>query len=97
VVELIDDSALRARIYIPEFAMHDIRVGVPVRLRVQSRLLPVTGILRSISADWAPFDPSFGQREHRECSNLASSRWGERRVISMNNLLFAFIFLILRG
>jgi putative peptide zinc metalloprotease protein len=63
VVELIDDSALRARIYIPEFAMHDIRVGVPVRLRVQSRLLPVTGILRSISADWAPFDPSFGQRE----------------------------------
>jgi putative peptide zinc metalloprotease protein len=63
VVELIDDSALRARIYIPEFAMHDIRVGAPVRLRVESRLLPVNGILRSISADWAPFDPSFGQKE----------------------------------
>jgi putative peptide zinc metalloprotease protein len=63
VVELIDDSALRARIYIPEFAMHDIRVGAPVRLRVESRLLPVSGILRSISADWAPFDPSFGQKE----------------------------------
>ena len=63
VVEVIDDSALRARIYIPEFAMHDIRVGAPVRLRVDSRLLPVTGILQSISADWAPFDPSFGQKE----------------------------------
>jgi multidrug resistance efflux pump len=63
VVELIDDSALRARIYIPEFAMHDIRVGAPVRLRVESRLLPVNGILRSISADWAPFDSSFGQKE----------------------------------
>ena len=63
VVELIDDSSLRARIYIPEFAMHDIRVGAPVRLRVDSRLRPVTGILRSISADWAPFDPSFGQKE----------------------------------
>jgi putative peptide zinc metalloprotease protein len=63
VVELIDDSALRARIYIPEFAMHDIRVGAPVRLRVASRLLPVDGMLRSISADWAPFDPSFGQKE----------------------------------
>ncbi len=63
VVELIDDSALQARIYIPEFAMHDIRVGAPVRLRVESRLLPVNGILRSISADWAPFDPSFGQKE----------------------------------
>jgi putative peptide zinc metalloprotease protein len=63
VVELIDDSALRARIYIPEFAMHDIRVGAPVRLRVQSRLLPVTAILRSISPDWAPLDPSLGQKE----------------------------------
>jgi multidrug efflux pump subunit AcrA (membrane-fusion protein) len=63
VVELIDDSALRARIYIPEFAMHDIRVGAPVRLRVQSRVLPVTGILRSISADWTPLDPSFSQKE----------------------------------
>ncbi len=63
VVELVDDSALRARIYIPEFAMHDIHVGAPVRLRVESRLLPVTGTLQSISADWAPFDPSFGKKE----------------------------------
>jgi putative peptide zinc metalloprotease protein len=63
VVELIDDSALKARIYIPEFAMHDILVGAPVRLRVESQLLPVDGILGSISADWAPFDPSFGQKE----------------------------------
>ena len=63
VVEVIDDSALRARVYIPEFAMHDIRIGAPVRLRVESRLLPLNGILRSISADWAPFDPSFGQKE----------------------------------
>ena len=63
VIELIDDSALRARIYIPEFAMHDIRVGAPVRLRVESRLLPVRGILGSISADWAPLDPSFGQKD----------------------------------
>jgi putative peptide zinc metalloprotease protein len=63
VVEVIDDSALRARIYIPEFAMHDIHVGAPVRLRAQSRLQPVNGILRSISADWAPLDPSLGQKE----------------------------------
>jgi putative peptide zinc metalloprotease protein len=63
VVELIDDSALRARIYIPEFAMHDIRVGAPVRLRAQSRLLPLTAVLRSISVDWTPLDPSLGQKE----------------------------------
>jgi putative peptide zinc metalloprotease protein len=63
VVELIDDSTLRARIYIPEFAMHDIHVGAPVRLRVQSGILPVTGTLGAISADWAPLDPSFNQKE----------------------------------
>lgn len=63
VVELIDDSAFRARIYIPEFAMHDIHAGAPVKLRVESRVLPVNGIVSSISADWAPFDPSFGQKE----------------------------------
>jgi multidrug resistance efflux pump len=63
VIEVIDPSTLRARIYVPEFAMHDIRLGATVRLRVQSRLLPVTGILQSISADWAPLDPSLGQKE----------------------------------
>jgi len=63
VVELINDSALRARIYIPEFAMHDIRVGAPVRLRAQSRLLPVTGLIRSISVDWTTLDPSLDQKE----------------------------------
>jgi putative peptide zinc metalloprotease protein len=63
VVELVDDSALRARIYIPEFAMHDIHVGALVRLRAQSRLLPVTGILSSISADWTTLDPSISQKE----------------------------------
>jgi putative peptide zinc metalloprotease protein len=63
VVELVDDSASRARIFIPEFAMHDIRVGATVRLKVESRLLPITGILRSISADWTPLDSSFSQKE----------------------------------
>jgi putative peptide zinc metalloprotease protein len=63
VVEVIDESVLRARIYVPEFAMHDVRVGAPVRLRVQSRLTPVTAVLRSIAADWAPLDPSLSQKE----------------------------------
>jgi multidrug resistance efflux pump len=63
VVELIDESALRARIYIPEFAMHDVHVGAPVRLRVESRVLPVNGTVQSLSADWAPLDPSFSQKE----------------------------------
>jgi len=63
VVEITDDSALRARIYIPEYAMYDIRVGEPVRLRVASRLQPVSTVLHSVSADWAPLDPSLGEKE----------------------------------
>ncbi len=62
-IEVIDDSALRARIYIPEFAMHDVHVGAPVRLRVESRMLPVNAALQSISADWAPLDPSLNEKE----------------------------------
>ena len=63
VVALIDDTTLLARVYIPEFAMHDIRDGTPVRLRVPSRLLPVSGSLHLISADWVPLDPSLGEKE----------------------------------
>lgn len=63
LVEVIDDSQLQARIYIPEFTMHDICVGLPVRLRVQSRLLPVSGTIRLISADWVALDPSLSEKE----------------------------------
>jgi putative peptide zinc metalloprotease protein len=62
-LELVDDSESFVRIYVPEFAMHDIRVGMPVRLRVRSRLLPVSGTVRWISADSVPLDPSLGEKE----------------------------------
>lgn len=63
VMDLVDNSALMARVYLPEFSMHDVRVGSPVRLRVASRLLPISGTLRFISADWVPLDPALGQKE----------------------------------
>src|SRR5579863_8433 len=63
VIEVLDDSTLLARVFIPEFAMHDVRVGSPVRLKVQSRLLPISGILQSLSPDWMPLDPALGQKE----------------------------------
>jgi putative peptide zinc metalloprotease protein len=69
VVELIDDSALRARIYIPEFAMRDVRVGTPVRLQVRSRFLPISAILGPISADWVPLDKALGEKEQLEGIN----------------------------
>jgi len=63
VLELIDESSLLARIYVPEFSMHDIHAGSPVRLQVVSRLQPVSGVIQSISADWIPLDPSLGKKD----------------------------------
>ncbi|MGA2237246.1 MAG: efflux RND transporter periplasmic adaptor subunit [Terriglobales bacterium] len=63
LMDLVDDSTLRARVYIPEFAMHDVGVGSIVRLRAPSRLRPISGALRSISPDWVPLDPSLGRKE----------------------------------
>ncbi|HEV2499978.1 MAG TPA: HlyD family efflux transporter periplasmic adaptor subunit [Terriglobia bacterium] len=63
IAEVVDDSAIRARIYVPEYAMHDVRSGLPLRLKTQSRWLPVSGVIHSISADWVPLDPALGQKE----------------------------------
>ena len=63
ILEVIDDSALKVRVFIPEFAMHDVRVGAPVRMKVRSQLLPVSAVISSISADWTPLDPALSQKE----------------------------------
>lgn len=80
VVNLIDDSALLARIYIPEFAMHEIRVGTPVRLEIRSRLLPLSGTLNRISADWALLDSSLAAKEQLTGIDLPRFYMGEVRV-----------------
>jgi len=80
VVDLIDDSALVARIYIPEFAMHEIGVETPVRLQIRSRLLPLSGTLSRISADWAPLDSSLAEKEQLTGIDLPRFYMGEVRL-----------------
>jgi putative peptide zinc metalloprotease protein len=63
LLDLVDDSAFRARVYIPEFAMHDIRLGSLVRLRSPSQFRPFSGTLSAISPDWVSLDPSLGHKE----------------------------------
>jgi len=63
ILELIDESSLVARIYVPEFSMQDIHVGTALRLQVASRLIPLSSVIRSISADWSPLDPSLSKKE----------------------------------
>lgn len=63
LLELIDDSALRARVFVPEFAMHDVHPGSRVRLHIGSRILPVSCVISTISPDWVALDPSLGEKE----------------------------------
>ncbi len=63
IAEMVDDSHLLARVYIPEFVMHDMRLGISMRLRVNPRLLPLAATVQSLSADWVPLDPALGEKE----------------------------------
>ncbi len=63
IAELVDDSHLLARVYIPEFVMHNVRLGASMRLRVSPRFWPISAAVQSVSADWAPLDPALGEKE----------------------------------
>lgn len=63
LVELIDDSALRARVFVPEFAMHDVHPGSRLRMHIGSRIVPMSGAISAISPDWVALDPSLGEKE----------------------------------
>ncbi|MGO9086650.1 MAG: HlyD family efflux transporter periplasmic adaptor subunit [Terriglobales bacterium] len=86
VVEVIDNSALLARVYIPEFAMHDIHFETPVRLQVPSRLFPVSATLGLISADLVPLDPSLGEKEQLAGINPPRFYTAEARLDSAADL-----------
>ncbi len=49
VAEVADLSTMRARIYIPEFSMRDVRLGAPVRLHAESQFQPWSGTLASLA------------------------------------------------
>ena len=82
MLELVDDSRMQARMYLPEFAMHNVHLGAPVRFRVQSRVLPVSGVIRLISFDWVPLDPSLAEKEQLAGINpprfFAAQAWLDR-------------------
>jgi len=49
IAEVADPSIMTARIYIPEFAMREVRLGSRVRLQTESRALPLTATLLSVA------------------------------------------------
>jgi putative peptide zinc metalloprotease protein len=49
MLEVADTAQIRARIYIPEFAMHDIHAGAPVRLRLGGQFTKFSSTISSVS------------------------------------------------
>ena len=49
LLQLADTSEMKANIYIPEFSMRDIRVGESVRLLIDGRIKPLSGVVSRIS------------------------------------------------
>jgi hypothetical protein len=59
VAEVADLSTMKARIYIPEFAMRDIRTGARVRLQPESRIVPITSVLFSVTPASTVIEPGL--------------------------------------
>jgi putative peptide zinc metalloprotease protein len=69
VLQVADDSQLRAEIYLPEFAMHDVRVGQTVRLLLRGRLAPVSGVLSSILPTSVPIAEGMSSKDQLQGIN----------------------------
>jgi putative peptide zinc metalloprotease protein len=54
LLKLADFSQVKVNVYIPEFAMHDVRTGQRVRLLVPGRVVPLSAALSSVAP--APSD-----------------------------------------
>ncbi len=54
LLDLADTSQVQARIYLPEFSMHDLHVGTPVRLLARGQISPLSGTLTWISPASTP-------------------------------------------
>jgi multidrug efflux pump subunit AcrA (membrane-fusion protein) len=63
IAEVADLSVMRARIYIPEFGMREVRLGSLVRLQLASRPMPLTAALLSLAPASATIEPGLLPKE----------------------------------
>lgn len=49
LLEIADTSVLKAQIYVPEYAMHEVKVGQKVRMLANNRVLPVSATLAELA------------------------------------------------
>lgn len=63
IAEVSDRSQLKARLYIPEFEIRDVRAGTRARLHVDGKLLPVTSVLAEIGPVSSQIDAGLLEKE----------------------------------
>jgi putative peptide zinc metalloprotease protein len=66
IAEVSDSSTMTARIYIPEFAMREVRLGSRVRLQPESRALPLTATLLSVAPASSSIEPGLISKDQLE-------------------------------
>jgi putative peptide zinc metalloprotease protein len=57
--QVSDTSEVKALLYIPEFSMHEVRAGAPVRLLIDGRVNPISGTLAQLAPVSAPLENSL--------------------------------------
>jgi putative peptide zinc metalloprotease protein len=63
IAEVVDPFTMKARIYIPEFAMREIRLGSRVRLQPESLALPLSTTLLSVAPASSSMEPGLVPQE----------------------------------
>ena len=69
VLEVADNSEMKALVYIPEFAMRDVRIGQTVRLLPEGRVAPAVGRVSLLSASSAPLPEGLNTKEQLQGIN----------------------------
>jgi putative peptide zinc metalloprotease protein len=69
VLEVADNSEMKALVYIPEFAMRDVRIGQTVRLLPEGRMTPARGSISLLSASSAPLPEGLNTKEQLQGIN----------------------------
>ena len=52
LLEIADEVQLKAKVYVPEFAMHDVHSGQRVRLLPAGRVMPTSGTVATLASDF---------------------------------------------
>jgi putative peptide zinc metalloprotease protein len=87
LMELADTSQMNASVYLPEFAMRDLRINEPVRLLLRGRALPLSGKLSRISPVVASIPQGLIARERLEGINPPRFYSGTVRLTNDGGLL----------